>query len=642
MTDQIPGDSYIDLDRRFRDLTDEEREDPNIIAVLSHLNSVAGSPWSELLVAQRVVLLAEAGSGKTRELQEQKRKLVADGKAAFFLPIEALDKESVADLLAGSPDDARRFREWLADGSATGWIFLDAVDELKLVSGKHEAALRKVAAALGEAVARSRIIVSCRPTDWDPIRDLEALRKVLPASDPHQEEQEDVDELFLRPLQDRPRKERNVQPTPSAVRIVVLQPLDRERIRRFAEASGVKDAANLLAAIDRQEAWTFARRPLDLKGLAEFWKQHHRLGSRKEQHEIDIQLSLRERRDRPDEGKMSWEKAVDGAERLALALALTKTRTLKEDDQTVPGSTDASVLDPVPVLADWKPEDVRSVLRRPLFDPATYGRVRFHHRSVQEFLAAKRLFKMRQAGMAKKALFALLFSTTYGEKVLIPSMRPIAAWLALWDDDVRVEILKREPEVLVDLGDAASLSAAARADLVRYFAATYGPGDWRGLSLSITELQRLAHSDLSGVIRSAWDAKPENDEVRVFLMKLVWLGGIADCLDIALDAALDPKESVYLRTVAVRALGEGKANSLRQVSEANHLMLRRSHRDKGVLLGDVDEPGHLMIEGRHPARCEGPLLALDGTTAASPSSLLCSFDHSASPGALTGPAVRPE
>ena len=87
----------------------------------------------------------------------------------------------------------------------------------------------------------------------------------------------------------------------------------------------------------------------------------------------------------------------------------------------------------------------RRCSRRALFDPATYGCVRFHHRSVQEYLAARRLRVLHETGMSTKALFRLLFAERYGVEVVFPSMRAIAAWLALWIDAAREELIEREP-----------------------------------------------------------------------------------------------------------------------------------------------------------------------------------------------------
>ena len=48
--------------------------------------------------------------------------------------------------------------------------------------------------------------------------------------------------------------------------------------------------------------------------------------------------------------------------------------------------------------------------------------------------------------MSTKALFRLLFAERYGVEVVFPSMREIAAWLALRTDAVRKELIRREPE----------------------------------------------------------------------------------------------------------------------------------------------------------------------------------------------------
>jgi hypothetical protein len=41
------------------------------------------------------------------------------------------------------------------------------------------------------------------------------------------------------------------------------------------------------------------------------------------------------------------------------------------------------------VLTDWDDTDARILLTRPIFDEGIYGTVRFHHRSVREFLTAE-------------------------------------------------------------------------------------------------------------------------------------------------------------------------------------------------------------------------------------------------------------
>ena len=85
---------FIDLQRRFRDLTKAELEDPELLASMN--DRAFGSPtgWPELLKHERILLLAEAGSGKTIEMREQAKSLVSEGKFAFFVALESLDRRT--------------------------------------------------------------------------------------------------------------------------------------------------------------------------------------------------------------------------------------------------------------------------------------------------------------------------------------------------------------------------------------------------------------------------------------------------------------------------------------------------------------------------------------------------------------------
>ena len=48
-----------------------------------------------------------------------------------------------------------------------------------------------------------------------------------------------------------------------------------------------------------------------------------------------------------------------------------------------------TLLDPAGVLPDFEAREQRALLARAIFDEATYGRVRFHHRAVREISALR-------------------------------------------------------------------------------------------------------------------------------------------------------------------------------------------------------------------------------------------------------------
>src|SRR5258708_2587762 len=87
-----------------------------------------GLGWDELLQKWRVVVLAEAGSGKTSELSERARLLSAGGKHAFSLSVTDVANDGLENALAHT--QRPQLASWQG-GNEEAWFFLDSVDEAK-------------------------------------------------------------------------------------------------------------------------------------------------------------------------------------------------------------------------------------------------------------------------------------------------------------------------------------------------------------------------------------------------------------------------------------------------------------------------------------------------------------------------------
>jgi hypothetical protein len=81
----------------------------------------------------------------------------------------------------------------------------------------------------------------------------------------------------------------------------------------------------------------------------------------------------------------------EDASRLALAAMLTRKLTLRHSAESDSVEASEAALDVSKILSNLNADERATLLERPLFGFASYGRVRFHHRSVVEYLAAGRL-----------------------------------------------------------------------------------------------------------------------------------------------------------------------------------------------------------------------------------------------------------
>jgi hypothetical protein len=118
--------------------------------------------------------------------------------------------------------------------------------------------------------------------------------------------------------------------------------------------------------------------------------RYHRIRSHREQVQANIANKLKPSTERKDTASVSQEKAVEGASpRLALAAMLTRRLTLRYSAEFDSIHAGEAALDVSKILPDYDAEERATLLERPLFGFASYGRVRFHHRSVMEDLALR-------------------------------------------------------------------------------------------------------------------------------------------------------------------------------------------------------------------------------------------------------------
>jgi hypothetical protein len=91
---------WIDLQRRLVPVDQPYAMELSEVAWFTPPHALT---WEEVLNASCVVVLGEAGSGKTSELRGQAERLRTAGRAAFFLRIEDLAKDGFPTAVEGDP-----------------------------------------------------------------------------------------------------------------------------------------------------------------------------------------------------------------------------------------------------------------------------------------------------------------------------------------------------------------------------------------------------------------------------------------------------------------------------------------------------------------------------------------------------------
>ncbi len=528
-------DINVPVERKFSQITRNKNGEYDDTWLKAYRGLKKSKTWTDLDAEYRVILLADAGAGKTYEALSRAQKGDKEGRSSFFIRIEDIDADFDEAFEVGTSE---QFEEWLASVDEA-WFFLDSVDEARLDSPRaFEKAIKCFAKRIKPAMHRAHIVITSRPYAWRFKSDTALVEKHLPFKAPKQESEN--------------LSSRNDKKEESPVKIYVLKALDVDDIRFFARHYATSNIEQLIVELQRSNLVEMASRPFDLVGLLSKWQSDGELGGRLQslQHMVNLRLSEIDP-DRNQRQPLNKQRARGGAGRLAAAVTLSN-----EAGILVPDSThERTGIDAETVLADWEnPNDVRNLLERGIFNDILYGAVRFRHRDTRELLAAEWLNHLLQEGNSRRRIESLLFKEQYGEQVVVPRFRPILPWLILFDDTTRERALSIHPEIAVEGGDAAYLSLSNRKKILNDIVSRIAADEDDRSARDNGAIARIAQKDLSEDALRLITEHSANDEVIFFLGRLVWQGNMENCIEPLISIALDPKRDMYARIASMRAV----------------------------------------------------------------------------------------
>jgi hypothetical protein len=561
---------YIELHRTFQELLPTGR--PGDDAALEPTLGQKAVLLASLLKQPRVIMLAEGGSGKTWLLQDAARRLRQEGKAAFFLRLEHVARDFDLAFDIGSHED---FEAWQAS-QEPGWVLLDSIDESRLGSSQDfERAVRRVAMKLAKALGRTHILMTGRPSAWRPRTDLDLCGRLFPLP------------------QEQTKQSGYCQDTIAVFQVVRLETLSSSQVERFAAARGIGVVRPFMEAIERADAGTFTQRPQDLDELVGFWTEHGGIGSRWELMTASVQRRLQDSQDRAQAHPITPARAREGAEKLAAALVLTRMQNIQVPDgqQAGPGLRPREVL-------GWDDAEIAALLQRSLFDPDVYGSVRFHHRSVMEYLAAQWFHGLLKQEVSRLRVEALFFREQYGLKVVTPSLRRLLPWLAMSDTRILARVQQVAPEIVFEGGDPLQLPSDVRSAILTAVCKQLAAGTSDHTPAQYSAIQRFAAPDMSETVRRLIQEYRDEETVTGFLMWMVCHGRIADAGPEALQIALSATTPCEGRLAAFHAVDAvGAPSDLARVrsqfaSEGDSL----DRRCMAELLSLIDQPDAAALQ----------------------------------------------
>lgn len=504
------------LKSRFKEGSQAEDADEDFSTYFSG----GHSQWANLLSQRLVVVLGEAGSGKTWEFQDQAKRLRHAGQAAFFLPLNKVTSSETFKQALG--DDAECFRRW-GRSSEHAYLFLDAVDESRLAgAGAFERALQVIMSELGAHAARISVFLSSRISDW-------LLASVRAAVDHSVLSRLSAAEPQRRRFRHSDGALHEEDTKALAVDVFTLAPLAPAQAQRLAEAHGAVPAKDFWQDVQDGDYGLMVRHPRDVEWLARRWAQRRELGSYIELMEDSVSQRLKEHNDGyiAAGAVLSHEMLRSGAERLAAASVFCGRSFI-----SLPGepNTDNDV-DPATVLTDWDAQEQRRLLGVSLFDEATYGRVKFQHRSAREYLAAQWVNRLIGLGLPLPDAMALFGGKPYEESVLLNATRASLCWLAALNVAIREEVIRSFPEMLMFEGDPTAWTEAEVVDAFqRYISrldAGFRPDWWNGLG----ELRRVARCIPAHILSQLLRSYAKSELALPKVLAMVHHGRKAECAD---------------------------------------------------------------------------------------------------------------
>ncbi len=484
-----------------------------------------------------LVLLGEPGQGKSAAIKDAIKLLPTNSKQILL----DLKQESDFARVVRKLFECDEFRDWQRTEEDL-YIFIDSLDECairlsnlsKLLAEELEERL-----SLPESSKRLKLRLACRTAEWQTgFGSLEETLKKLWVSD-----------------------HPSSQPSPG---IYELAPLRKADVQLALQTEGI-DAVTGIEQIALLRAEPLASKPVTLLLLIKLLKRNfgELAGTQVELYEqgcLELTKELDSDRTFGRSPRMSPEQRLAVASRIAALSIFGRKRFISLerawDDapdglymSNLTGQTEKAQNVEFSVLENEITETVSTAL----FSSGGSREFVWAHQTYAEFLAARYLVE-RGLNLEQRLDFVLHPSDS--EKKVVPQLRETAAWLASFDHQVFVFLMKHDPEVLLR-SDVFAVDSQNRKMLVQALIEGYETETILPHRENHSDRYKLLkHPELVEQLEPILTNKALNWTTRDFALDVVSATGLSDLNPVLLAIILDLNEVHHLRVTAATALSK--------------------------------------------------------------------------------------
>lgn len=472
-----------------------------------------------------LVLLGEPGIGKSKIIEKEHERISDTyGETPLVLNLHAYGSE---DRLIKKLFESQQFRNWV-QGNHRLHIFLDSLDECLLWIDNVTNLLAEEFKQYQDKTDRLFLRVVCRTAVWQSTFE-EQLRQIWGKDQ---------------------------------VKIYELAPLRWRDVRHAAEREEIADPDIFLQEIWNKNLIPLAIKPITLRFLIRIYRSDSQFSEN--QTLCDLYLKgcriLCDEEDDADPRRPGHKENLDLDERLIIAARIAAVTVFANRDAIWMGRESGQIPDDDVLRRELaqgyesineKPVEVKEaaiteVLGTGLFSSSGENRIGWAHQTYAEFLAA---WYLKQRKIELGQILSLII---HPDQRVVPQLQETAAWLASLMPEVFQEVLKTDPDILLQ-SDIENQSNENKETLVTSLLKLYNEGKIIR-NYNFGRYKKLQHLTLWKQLRPYICGHIGNDEAQRVAIDIAEACNVNELQEDLADVALNPQQPYWTRVSAAIAV----------------------------------------------------------------------------------------